>query len=249
MLQMGREEFIQHKINEKLYTPPYFKKMEQYNKEGAPILCRLPSPPPLSIEEIKDYIEKNAQILDIRGPTSFAGGYMPNSLNIWSEGLPAFVGWFLNYQDPIIIIDENHKKMEKITRYLIRLGYDNIAGYIAGGFSTWFKAAEKTNTLNIWTVQTLKEHLDDDCIFILDVRKTSEWNSGYIKGTHHIYLGHLKNRLGEVPRDKKVVVYCGTGFRASVGASILKMNGYKDVTNVLGSMMAWRKAGYPLVKD
>lgn len=249
LLQLNKDDFIQHKINEKFYTPPYFEMMELHNRDGPPILCRLPIPEPLSIMEIKEEMKNGAQILDLRGPTSFAGGHIPNSLNIWDEGLSDYAGWFLNYEKAIILIDEDDSKLDKVTRYLIRLGYDNISGYIAGGFPTWFKAAEETNMLETWTVQRLREHQEDDSIFILDVRKINEWNSGYIKGAHHIYLGYLKDSLSEVPKDKKIVVYCGTGFRASVGASILKMNGYDDVINVLGSMMAWKKAGYPVVKD
>ena len=54
--------------------------------------------------------------------------------------------------------------------------------------------------------------------------------------------------MNQLPKDKHVVVSCDTGYKASIGTSILQMNGYKNVTNILGSMMSWKKAGYPVVK-
>jgi len=85
-------------------------------------------------------------------------------------------------------------------------------------------------------------------LYLLDVRKENDWIKERIDGSHNIYIGILKNNLDKVPKDKHIVVSCDTGYKASIGASILKMNGYKNVTNVLGSMMSWRKAGYPVVK-
>ena len=69
-----------------------------------------------------------------------------------------------------------------------------------------------------------------------------------IEGSHNIYIGQLKDELENVPKDKHVVVSCDTGYKASIGTSILKKNGYKNVTNILGSMMSWKKAGYPIIK-
>lgn len=85
-------------------------------------------------------------------------------------------------------------------------------------------------------------------LFILDVRKENDWEKERIEGSHNIYIGELKENLDKVPRNKHVAVLCDTGYKASIGTSILKMNGYKNVTNVMGSMTAWKKAGYPVVK-
>jgi hydroxyacylglutathione hydrolase len=72
---------------------------------------------------------------------------------------------------------------------------------------------------------------------------------GYIEGAHNIWVGHLKDRLEEVPKEKHIVIYCDAGYKTSIAASILKMDGYEQVTNVLGGMMAWKKAGYPIDKE
>jgi hydroxyacylglutathione hydrolase len=132
---------------------------------------------------------------------------------------------------------------------LIRLGYDNIYGYLSGGFSSWFKSAGPTETIKTCSVHELREEMEDPSIFLLDVRKKWEWEEERIIGSHNIYLGIIEKNLKEVPKDKKVVVYCDSGYKAGVAASILKIKGYIDVTNVLGSIMAWKRAGYPISGD
>jgi hydroxyacylglutathione hydrolase len=248
MLKKSKEEFIIAKLNEKMVKAPYFKKMEEYNNGEAPILCRLPYPYPLSKDELKKRLGKS-QIVDVRMAASFAGGHIPGTLNIWKHGLTYFAGWMLNYEDPIIIVDDTNEHLNQIIRYLVRIGYDNIYGYLASGFTSWSNSGENIDTLDTWSVHKLKDNQTDESIFLLDVREIGEWEEGYIEGAHHIYVGNLKKHLDEVPKDKYIVVYCDTGNRASIAASLLKMNGYKNVANVLGSIRAWNGAGYPLVKD
>lgn len=248
ILNYNKEEFVKYKINEKLYTPPYFQKMEEINQKGPNLLCRLPELKVLKIDEMKKLMEKGAQIIDVRNPSSFGGSHIPQILSIWKKGVPAYSGWLLNYQDPIIIIDEEGQSIDEVRRYLVRLGYDNVYGYLGSGFPSWYMHAEPIESLELWSVQKLKENQYNPSLFILDVRKITDWEKGYIDGAHHIYLGHVKDRLDEIPRDKKVIIYCDAGNKSTIAGSILLKNGYKDVTTVLGSMNAWRKASYPVVE-
>jgi hydroxyacylglutathione hydrolase len=247
-LKKDKMGFIEAKINEKLYTPPYFEKMEKNNLEGPPLICKLPYLKPLSMHEVKDCMARDAQVVDVREPTAFAGGHIPNTLNIWKNGLPAYAGWFLNYEEPIIIVDDNNDNIDELRRYLVRLGYDNVYGYLSGGFPVWFKGSGDFETVNTWSVHDLLPNMGKKSLFLLDVRKENDWIKERIDGSHNIYIGLLKDNLEKVPKDKHVVVSCDTGYKASIGTSILQMNGYSNVTNILGSMMSWKKAGYPVVK-
>lgn len=247
LLHEDKKAFVAHKVKEILYRPPYFRKMEVYNKDGPPLLHGLPYVKPLTVKEVRT---TRAQIVDVRNPPSFAGGHIPGSYSIWKEGLPLFAGWVLNYDDPIIVVDENNTHMSEIVRSLIRMGYDNISGYLAGGFAAWYKSAQPVERVNTWSVHQLKEHLDKD-IYLLDVREYNQWIQGHISGAHHIYVGELDDHLDEIPqtRENPLVVYCDSGFKTSIATSILQMHGQNKVTNVLGGMMAWKKAGYPVEKQ
>ena len=84
---------------------------------------------------------------------------------------------------------------------------------------------------------------------MLDVRKQDEWKGGHIKGAMHIFVGEIQQRLNEIPQDKPVAVHCTVGRRSGIAASVLLRAGFKNVYNVLGSITAWKHAGFPLTKE
>ncbi|WP_341537082.1 rhodanese-like domain-containing protein [Methanosarcina barkeri] len=103
--------------------------------------------------------------------------------------------------------------------------------------------------VSLISVHDLKNKLEKhEEMTLLDVRKEKEWNEGHIQGAKHIYVGKLNKNMDKVPKDSQVIVYCDSSRRSSIAASILKKNGYNNVYNVLGSMTAWKNAGYSTVK-
>jgi hydroxyacylglutathione hydrolase len=248
-LASGLELFISRRVTESPYTPPYFRQMETYNRDGAPILNRLPDLHPLSIPEVNQLRKSGCQILDIRSPASFGAGHIPGSLSIWRGGLPTFMGWFLDYQRPIVIVDDFNLDLDPVIRHFVRLGYDTIAGILSGGFPAWTKAAQDIGTVSTCSVQQLKDRLEKEHPFILDVRDIKNWRAvGHIPGAHHIYIGELPNHLDQIPKNENIVVYCDAGYKGSLATSILALHQYHTMTNVLGGMTAWKKAGFRIEK-
>jgi len=244
-----KEDFIQFKIAEHHERPPYFRKMEQYNLKGPPLLEHLPNPSPLPPEEFQKQMKLGAVVVDTRMPPAFGGANISDSYSIWLDGLPSFAGWVLPYDKSILLVLKDKEHLQRAIRYLFRLGYDEIAGYLRGGIEAWYNEALSTEHLGLLTVQELKKRLDrGDNLVVLDVRRKDEWNNGHIEGALHIYVGHLEERLNEVPVDQAIAVICNVGHRASLGASILCREGHQEVYNVLGSMTAWENAGYVMVK-
>ena len=95
-----------------------------------------------------------------------------------------------------------------MVRYLIRLGYDHIAGYLRGGVAVWYDAGFKVEHMGLSTVHELKQRLDTrEVVLVLDVRTDNEWKEGHIKSALHIYVGQLQSRLNEVPRDHPPSIY------------------------------------------
>ncbi|MCQ6963717.1 MBL fold metallo-hydrolase [Methanolobus chelungpuianus] len=244
-----KEKFIRYKLRERLEFPPYFRQMEKYNLQGPPLMSGLPSPELLLPREFREEMEKGAMVVDTRLPHSFGGAHIRDTYSIWLGGLPSFAGWVLPYDTPILLVLEDQAHLETAVRYLVRLGYDNIKGFLSGGIAAWYIEALPVEGFNLLSVHDLKSKLDEnEELFILDVRGDEEWESGHIEGARHMYVGHVEENLDKIPKDCQVVVYCGSGRRSNIAASILKMNGYKKVFNVLGSMSAWKSAGYEVVK-
>ncbi len=253
VLQKTKDDFIKFKVAERFERPPYFRKMEQYNLEGPPLLGSLPDPPPLSPREFHERMKHGALVLDTRTPSAFGAAHIEISYNVWMRGVPMFAGWTLPYDKEILLVLEDREHLEMAVRYLIRLGYDRLEGYLCGGveacgLESWYTEALPTQHNGLLTVQELKARLDrNENLIVLDVRSDEEYGEGHIEGALHIYVGHLEERLNEIPIDRSIAVICSVGNRASLGASILRKGGRQELYTVLGGMTAWRKADYRVI--
>ena len=257
-LRMGKKRFVSLRKQGSHPLPPYFRMMERWNLAGAPVRP-LSDPAPLSAAGLDGLRAGPCQILDIRGPSGFAGGHVPGSISIWKNGISSFAGWFLSYDDPIAIVDDFDGDAGPVILQLYRMGFDNIAGVLAGGIGTWYKHAGTIAKSGTCSVQELHERLgasqDRDrkraggspagTPYILDVRDADHRHAfGHIRNSHHIFVGELPGRVGEVPADRTIYVICDAGFKAGIAASILLRNGFPSITNVLGGMTAWLQAGF-----
>jgi hydroxyacylglutathione hydrolase len=246
----NRDEFIRYKVSERPERPHYFRNMEVYNLEGPPLLGCMPLPAPLTPSEFRGEMERGAVVVDTSNPAAFGGAHVKGSYSIWLEGLPAFAGWVLSYDKPILLVLEDQCHLERAVRYLIRLGYDRIPGYLKGGIEGWYNAGFPTEHLRLLSVHELKAKIDrGEELTVVDDRGAEEWDEGHIEGAKHIYVGHLQDRMEDIPRDKPVAMICNVGHRAGLGASILLREGCMEVYSVLGSMTAWEAAGYPLSEE
>jgi len=243
----SKDEFVKYKVAEKPERPNYFTQMERYNLEGPPLLGCMPLPTPLTASEFREEIDKGTVVVDTSEPAAFGGIHIKGAYSIWGEGLPTFAGWVLPYDRPILLVLEGQADPERAVHYLIRIGYDRIIGYLKGGIESWYNAGFPMESLGLLSVHQLKGMLDrHEQLTVLDTRGQEEWESGHIEGALHVYVGHLEQRLSEIPRDKPVAVYCKTGHRAGLSASILLRAGYPKVFNIPGSVTAWVAAGFPI---
>jgi len=245
-----RDKFVRYKVSEKPEKPYYFRQMERLNLEGPPLLGCLPLPSPLTPAEFRNAMAEGAMVVDTSEPAAFGGAHIKSAYSVWLEGLPVFGGWVLSYDRPILLVLEDQSHLERAVRYLVRAGYDNIIGYLRDGTEGWYNAGFPTESLPLLSVHQLKSMLDrGQDLLVLDTRGQDEWESGHIAGALHIYVGHMEERLAEIPADRPIAVICNVGHRAGLGASILLQAGYPRVYNVLGSVRAWVAAGFPVTSD
>ncbi len=251
LLRKDREAFIEFKTREHHYVPPYFRTMEVVNQKGPLIIGQLPDLIPYNNRQVKDLVVKGAQLLDIRAPGSFGSGYIEGSLSVWREGLSAYMGWFLDYEAPVILVDDFNLDLGPVIRQFVRLGYDNLKGYLAGGFPGWYKAGERFNRHRVWSVYDLHTAIESasEELYLLDVRDIHNRDkAGHIAGDHHMYVGELPRNIMDLPRNANIVLYCDAGYKGCLAASFLSMHGYPRLTNILGGMAGWSAAGLPVEK-
>jgi hydroxyacylglutathione hydrolase len=112
--------------------------------------------------------------------------------------------------------------------------------------TSWQNAGLPLAHLGEWTVHELNEHKDEPDVTVLDVRGDDEYKHGKVPGAKHIYVPHLEEHLGELDKNKAIATYCGSGYRASIAASLLQKHGFGNVINIPGSWTAWKAAGLPV---
>jgi hydroxyacylglutathione hydrolase len=249
LLQLDKDAFINRAISEEMLVPPYFRKMEDYNLNGPPLLRGLPAPEPLGITEFEGEMHHpDTIVVDTRMPYAFAGAFIPGSLSLWFGGTSAYPGWVLDYDQKILFVHERKSDMNTVAAHFWRLGFGNLQGFLCPGISEWHDLGKPISHVGTLSASELKERLEEKLLLAVDVREPSEWKEGYIQGAERIFFGHLANKAGSLPGEKPVAVFCSVGQRASIAASILKREGFHEVYNVLGGMTAWSHLGYPAVK-
>jgi len=240
------KSFTDYAINSAPPVPHYYPIMKRVNAEGPKVLGNLPRVPALPPKAFKEAIEKKAGVLvDVRNMLAFGGGHISGALNIGGTPiLSIWAGWMLDSEKPILLVMESDDDLERILRLFVRTGFTKFAGYLIGGMKAWDAAGFPLERIGQMSVHELNERKAS--LQIVDVRSPGEWKKGHVPGAKHIFVPELTKRIAELDRNKPTAVYCGSGYRASIGTSILKLQGFTDLWNVPGSWEAWKKAKLPV---
>jgi len=245
----NKEEFI-NLVGEMLEYPPYFKNMEESNLTRQELLANYQQPAALSAAQFTEAMEDdNTYIIDVRTEVSYASAHLPGSISIPLQNLPSFVGWFIPTGARILLVTEGEYPKEAI-KHLYRTGYDNILGYLGGGIIKWHMTGRNSEAINTVTVDKLCKLLDNDSDdwFILDIRSEYELEEeGEIKYAEHIHLTQLPENYNQLPKNKPIYIFCGSGLRSMTAASLLKNAGYTNQWVVLGGLAAWNSTTCPVV--
>ena len=239
------ETFIKTLLDGQPEPPKYFAMMKKLNKSGPKILGSLQNPTKLSATEFNSALNNGYQIIDTRDKLSFAGGHIRGSINIMdNNSFSTWAGWMLDYEKPIILITPEHRA-DILKRALLRIGVDNLQGYISD-LDKLESSGLKMEILNQISVDELRE--DFPAYRIIDVRNYSEFNLAHIPTAENIHTGYLEKNLNSLSHDEKLVVYCTSGDRSATAASYLLRNGYKDVFNLSGGINSWIQSGWKIEK-
>jgi hydroxyacylglutathione hydrolase len=242
-----REKFIDYKVAEHHYQPPYFRLMERLNASGGSAIDVSLAPPVLPAGSIDN---SEATLVDVRSIHAYSGAHIPGSVCIPVDMLPAFAGWLLDPKDALILIAADVDEAHSARCHLARIGFDDVRGYVPGPMSVATSGGQ-VDSLPVVGDDVVADRLADNAQDwqLLDVRGIDEFESMRIEGARHIYLGELPGSIDQLDRETAYTVLCGTGARATIGASKLKAEGFRKVDVFLGSMEAWLSQDRPVRKD
>jgi len=240
----SKEEFVKAVTDGLKHPPQYFPINARINKEGYESLDALlaKASKPLSVEQVKTLRENDdIIILDTREELKFTQGFIPNSVFIGLNGRFAeWAGTLLPFDKTLLLVCEPGKERESIVR-LARVGFDNFAGYLDGGFRAWLKAGESIDMIiDIEPSELALDIPHDEHLVVIDVRREAEFGDGHVKGAINIPLADLADAgsMATLEDDQNLYVTCRTGYRSVIAASLLKRQGIHNLYNVLGG---WEK--------
>lgn len=231
--------FVDYLLEGQPEPPKYFAMMKHLNKVERALLVEVPQHSLLSADAFKKAYADGIKVIDTRNKVDFAKGFLPGSINIqYNNSLATWAGWILNYQEQFILVAKPDE-MEEITRKLMRIGLDNIYGFV----SDVKDLGIELQTADVIDLATFKTYLGKDDVQIVDVRNSKEYHDGHIEGAEHVFVGTLQDNLDKISKDKQVVIHCQSGDRAAIAYSILRRNGFDEVKNYSGGMKEWLANG------
>ncbi|MCA5004674.1 MBL fold metallo-hydrolase [Sphingobacterium bovistauri] len=230
------EAFKDELLKDQPEAPYYFAMMKKLNKVTRNLLTEVPNHPIVGV----DNIPVHAIVVDTRNKFEFANGHLPKSINIQNNNsLANWSGWMLPYDRPLILVAEEGNK-EEITRKLMRIGMDNVQGYIVD-------IGNNLKPSKIVDAEYVKSQLETGESILLDVRNTTEFKKAHIQGAKHHFVGHLAKVLPNLDKDAAIIIQCQSGDRATIATSYLEKLGFTNVTNYSGSMLDWLAKGNQVV--
>lgn len=245
LLANNKQEFIKV-VTEGLGTPPsYFSLNAKINKEGyTPLESLLEKGlQPVDVATLIQWKaeQKDLVILDTREAEVFADGYVPESIFIGLEGRYAeWAGMLLPYDKDILMVTEPGREEESLVR-LTRVGFENIIGFLNGGYEAWKKSREEIDLLiNVEPDELIMDLPFDEHLVVLDVRKPTEFEAGHVDDAENLPLEKLKDpgTMALIEETDNVYVHCAGGYRSTIASSLLKRQGIHNIRNVIGGYKA-----------
>ncbi|HLF53262.1 MBL fold metallo-hydrolase [Flavobacterium sp.] len=246
---MTEAEFVQE-VTEGLLPPPaYFGMNVAMNKKGIESFENVFNNGMRAInatefEAITE--ETGALILDTRDNHDFAKGYVPQSINIGING--DFAPWagalIADVKQPIILVTEPGFEEETVTR-LSRVGFDNLIGYLEGGFEAWKKAGFEVDTVNRISAEQFAKEVKIGESKIIDIRKESEYEAEHVDEAYSRPLAYINDWIKDINPEEHFYMHCAGGYRSMMAASILQARGYRNFTEIEGGFGAISKTAVP----
>jgi len=240
--------FVAESIAGQPEPPTYFARMKQVNRDDPPAALDLAALPRIDVAGLEAGLSNGTAVLDVRSSADFAAGHIPLTISMpLGTSLAKWAGTLLSYDQDIVLLADDAERIRRARHALMLIGMDRVVGQAGKPLRTaWSKAhgpLEKVERIE------MRDLSSSDGRKIVDVRGAAEFSDGHVPGSEHHYLGTLAESLQSAPRDEPIALYCKSGTRASIAASILQAQGFTDVVVAPGGIDAWEASGKPVERS
>ncbi len=246
--QPDKESFVKEVLDGLSAPPKYFGMNVALNKGGYEdfdVILKKGSHP-VSAQDFEAVAEESgALILDTRKAADFHKGFVPNSINIGLQGdFAPWVGAMVyDVKQPILLVTDLGLEEEAITR-LARVGFDNVIGYLEGGFQSWKTSGKESDHVSRISAQTFSEEFKQDGK-VIDVRNETEYAAEHVNEAFSRPLVNINDWADTLNSEKHFFLHCAGGYRSMIAASILNSRGIRNFTEIEGGFNAIKQTSVP----
>ena len=252
LLQVTDEDDFVHRTTSKLGPqPPNFQDIVALNR--GELSTETVDAHPLTPRQVQQATADGALVVDVRTELQFDEAHIPGAVCITARrgGFGTKLAWLAEPGQPLVLVGRDDEDAVDATGLAGAVGLHDVAGYLAGGMTSWREDKLPVERVERLDVPELHERweADPDSVQILDVRELDEWDAGHIPGSVHVPYHDIHDLPGEIAADRPVAAICGSGQRSAVAASLLRRYGAAQVIHVVdGGVPLWKRQGWPITQ-
>jgi hydroxyacylglutathione hydrolase len=243
------DEFVRRSVAALGPQPPNFKNIVALNR--GPLLVESVDVHPLTPRQVRQACDDGALLVDVRTELQFDEAHIPASVCITAlrGGFGSKLAWLAEPEQPLVIVGRDDEDAREAAELAAAVGLTGVAGYLSGGMTSWREEKQPVERVERLTIGELHDRweADRDGIQLLDVRERDEWDEGHIPDSIHRPYHDMRELPDELDPERPVAVFCSSGQRAAVAASLLKRLGAADAIHVVeGGVPRWEREGWPV---
>ncbi len=231
-LERGDEDgFVTALLDGQPDAPRYFGRMKRWNRDGAPLLGERPPLRRLDAGEVRERLGRDLRLVDTRPESEQRQGAAAGALTVpGGKSFASYAAWVLDPERDereIVVLAPDAERGAGYRERLSWVGIDAVVGYLPSLDGLALEPLPQTSPADL------------DGATVLDVRTANEHAEGHIPGARQLHGGRVAWELDSLPRGGRLVVHCQTGVRSAVVASLLRAEGFTNVSELEGSYPGW----------
>jgi hydroxyacylglutathione hydrolase len=246
LLQESDEDrFVERATKSLAPQPPNFRAIVARNR--GPLVAEGVDVHPLTPRQVEVQRSADALVVDVRTDVQFDDAHIPGAVcnPAIRSGFGTKLAWVADHDQPIVLVGRDDADALRAAHLAAAVGITNLAGFLAGGMTTWREEKRPTASVERLDVDGLHDRIGD--VQVLDVRERGEWDSGHLPGATWTAYHDVRGIPDGIDPDAPVAVMCASGQRAAVAASLLRRHGALHVIHVVdGGVGTWARRGYPI---
>ena len=225
----SKEEFMHTIISGLSAYPRYYAHMGVINRDG-PDDMKIKEVEKLPAQMLKSMLAHDDWVIDIRSRKAFAAHHPEHAAGFeMSDSFSTYIGWLIPWGDSITLVGDNPDELLDAQLQLGRIGMDDFIAHVTDDIASYLSAGKKKSFQRMKHTDLYKA-AKDKSVVVLDVRNDVERSEVYIDGSIQMPIHDILDRMGEIPKDKTVWVYCASGYRASIVSGLLDRAGYSVIS-------------------